>query len=43
LFTCFWYQAGTWLKPRWVVAKAEANDKAKRMEQRLIADKRIHL
>jgi hypothetical protein len=26
LFTGFWYQAGTWLQPRWVVAKAEAND-----------------
>jgi hypothetical protein len=27
LFTGFWYQAGTWLQPRWVVAKAEANDR----------------
>jgi hypothetical protein len=27
LFTGFWYQAGTWPQPRWVVAKAEANDK----------------
>jgi hypothetical protein len=27
LFTGFWYQAGTWPRPRWVVAKAEANDK----------------
>jgi hypothetical protein len=27
LFTGFWYQAGTWPKPRWVVAKAEANDR----------------
>jgi hypothetical protein len=27
LFTGFWYQAGTWTKPRWVVAKAEANDR----------------
>jgi hypothetical protein len=27
LFTGFWYQAGTWLRPRWVVAKAEANDR----------------
>jgi hypothetical protein len=26
LFTGFWYQAGTWPQPRWVVAKAEAND-----------------
>jgi hypothetical protein len=26
LFTGFWYQAGTWTQPRWVVAKAEAND-----------------
>jgi hypothetical protein len=25
LFTGFWYQAGTWPEPRWVVAKAEAN------------------
>ena len=25
LFTGFWYQAGTWPCPRWVVAKAEAN------------------
>jgi len=25
LFTGFWYQAGTWPQPRWVVAKAEAN------------------
>src|SRR5262245_18485352 len=27
LFTGFWYQAGTWPRPRWVVAKAEANDR----------------
>ena len=27
LFTGFWYRAGTWPRPRWVVAKAEANDK----------------
>jgi hypothetical protein len=27
LFTGFWYQAGTWPQPRWVVAKVEANDK----------------
>jgi hypothetical protein len=27
LFTGFWYQAGTWAQPRWVVAKAEANDR----------------
>jgi Transposase DDE domain group 1 len=26
-FTGFWYQAGTWSQPRWVVAKAEANDR----------------
>jgi hypothetical protein len=26
-FTGFWYQAGTWPQPRWVVAKAEANDR----------------
>jgi hypothetical protein len=26
LFTGFWYQAGTWDRPRWVVAKAEANE-----------------
>jgi hypothetical protein len=25
LFTGFWYQAGTWLLPRWVVVKCEAN------------------
>ena len=25
LFTAFWYQAGTWPCPRWVIAKAEAN------------------
>lgn len=25
LFTAFWYQAGTWARPRWVIAKAEAN------------------
>jgi hypothetical protein len=25
LFTGFWYQAGTWPHPRWVIAKAEAN------------------
>jgi hypothetical protein len=28
LFTGFWYQAGPWPQPRWVVAKAEANDRA---------------
>jgi hypothetical protein len=27
LFTGFWYQAETWPQARWVVAKAEANDK----------------
>jgi hypothetical protein len=27
LFTAFGYQAGTWPQPRWVVAKAEANDR----------------
>src|SRR5262249_24706289 len=27
LFTGFLYQAGTWPQPRWVVAKAEANDR----------------
>jgi hypothetical protein len=27
LLTGFWYQAGTWTQPRWVVAKAEANDR----------------
>jgi Transposase DDE domain group 1 len=27
LFTGFWYQAGTWPQARWVVAKAEANDR----------------
>jgi hypothetical protein len=27
LFAGFWYQAGRWLRPRWVVAKAEANDR----------------
>jgi hypothetical protein len=27
LFTGFWYQAGPWPQPRWVVAKAEANDR----------------
>jgi hypothetical protein len=27
LFTGFWYQAGTWPCPRYVVAKAEANDR----------------
>jgi hypothetical protein len=27
LFTGFWYQAGAWPQPRWVVAKAEANDR----------------
>jgi hypothetical protein len=27
LFTGFWYQAGTWPHARWVVAKAEANDR----------------
>jgi Transposase DDE domain group 1 len=25
LFAGFWYRAGTWAEPRWVVAKAEAN------------------
>src|SRR5262249_32598165 len=25
LFTGFWYQAGSWAEPRWVIAKAEAN------------------
>jgi Transposase DDE domain group 1 len=25
LFAGFWYQAGTWPAPRWVIAKAEAN------------------
>lgn len=25
LFTSFWYQAGTWTQPRWVIAKCEAN------------------
>jgi hypothetical protein len=27
LFAGFWYQAGTWPQPRWVVAKAEVNDR----------------
>jgi hypothetical protein len=27
LFTGFWYQAGTWPQARWVVPKAEANDR----------------
>src|SRR5262245_2726121 len=27
LFPGFWYRAGTWPQPRWVVAKAEANDR----------------
>jgi hypothetical protein len=27
LFTGFWYRAGTWPQPRWVVAKAEASDR----------------
>ncbi len=27
LFTGFWYQAGAWAQARWVVAKAEANDR----------------
>src|SRR5262249_6140330 len=27
LFTGFWYQAGTWPQARWVVGKAEANDR----------------
>jgi hypothetical protein len=27
LFSGVWYQAGTWPQPRWVVAKAEANDR----------------
>jgi hypothetical protein len=27
LFAGFWYQAGTWPHARWVVAKAEANDR----------------
>jgi hypothetical protein len=26
-FAGFWYQAGTWVRPRYVVAKVEANDK----------------
>jgi hypothetical protein len=26
LFEGFWYRAGTWQQPRWVVAKAEANE-----------------
>jgi Transposase DDE domain group 1 len=26
LFSGFWYQAGTWERPRWVVVKAEANE-----------------
>jgi hypothetical protein len=25
LFDAFWYQAGTWTAPRWVIVKAEAN------------------
>jgi hypothetical protein len=25
LFDAFWYQAGSWLAPRWVIVKAEAN------------------
>ena len=25
LFDAFWYQAGSWLMPRWVIVKAEAN------------------
>src|SRR5262249_30277723 len=25
LFTGFWYQAGSWPEPRWVIAKAEAH------------------
>src|SRR5262249_58226413 len=28
LFAGFWYQAGTWPVPRWVVVKAEANAQA---------------
>src|SRR5262249_36711310 len=27
LFAGFWYQARTWPQPRWIVAKAEANDR----------------
>src|SRR5215467_10903602 len=27
MFAGFWYQAGTWPQPRWIVAKAEANDR----------------
>jgi hypothetical protein len=29
LFEGFWYRAGTWPEPRWVIAKAEANEQGR--------------
>jgi hypothetical protein len=38
LFTGFWYQAGTWPCARFVVAKAEANDRG--TNRRFVASNR---
>ncbi|OWK40180.1 Mobile element protein [Fimbriiglobus ruber] len=38
LFTGFWYQAGTWAVPRWVVAKVEAH--AQGTNRRFVATNR---
>jgi hypothetical protein len=39
LFTGFWYQAGTWDRPRWVIAKAEAH--AQGTNRRFIVSNRL--
>jgi hypothetical protein len=39
LFTGFWYQAGTWPQPRWVIAKVEAN--AQGTNRRFIVSNRL--
>jgi hypothetical protein len=39
LFDAFWYQAGTWPRPRWVIVKAEAN--AQGTNRRFIVSNRL--
>jgi hypothetical protein len=39
LFAGFWYQAGTWPCPRYVVAKAEANDRG--INRRFVVTNRL--
>jgi len=39
LFTGFWYRAGTWPQPRWVIAKVEAN--AQGTNRRFIVSNRL--